>query len=97
MIFMASIETYKRGYHSTGRGHQTTIVCGFCGKIVPRYKCFILFRGFNLESAIVKEIGSRNIVSNRTKVYVCPACARGRGIVQKKNEEGLKVSKRRRK
>lgn len=91
---MAAIETYKRGYHSTGRGHQSTVTCGFCGKKVPRYKCFIVFRGFNMESMIVKEIGSKNIISTRTKVYVCPACARGRGIVQKKNEEGLKISKK---
>ncbi|OYT34117.1 MAG: hypothetical protein B6U87_02565 [Candidatus Aenigmarchaeota archaeon ex4484_52] len=91
---MASIETYKRGYHSTGRGHQSTIVCGFCGKVVPRYKCNIVFRGFNIDNTILKDIGSENVNQTKQKIYVCPSCARRRGIVQKKNENGLKITKK---
>lgn len=77
---------YKREHHQTrARGHQATVFCSFCGRKVPRHKCFISHRGFNItDTALRREIDLRNVSGSFLKQYACPACARHRGIVQKK-------------
>lgn len=76
---------YKRGWtHTKRRGSEASISCGFCGKIVPKYKTFPVFRGFRItDPGLRKDLsGKLSFMSN--KVYACPACARHRNIVQKK-------------
>jgi small subunit ribosomal protein S26e len=94
---MPEIVTYKRGYkHTGGRGHQGTTLCGFCGRIVPRHKTFTTYRGFRLNDPLLKrEIDPRNVSFGSQKIYVCPSCARHRGIVQKRDDTGFKVTKKR--
>ena len=77
---------YKRGWSSpAGRGHAPTVECGYCGRIVPRHKCFVVYRGFRItDPGLRREIDPRFAASNVHKMYVCPKCARFYGIVQKK-------------
>jgi len=75
---------YKRGYlHTKSKGHESTVNCGFCGRIVPRWKTFVVFRGFRVtDPSIRKQIDSRYTSSFSRKMYACPSCARHRGIVK---------------
>ncbi|OYT56320.1 MAG: hypothetical protein B6U68_03565 [Candidatus Aenigmarchaeota archaeon ex4484_14] len=75
---------YKRRYHHTkGRGSESYVTCAFCGKRVPRYKCFTTFRGFKItDPGIRRQVDRRNLSLMSRKMYVCPSCARHRGIVQ---------------
>jgi len=81
---------YKRGWGtSTGRGQQGTVVCGFCGRRVPRYKTFIVYQGFRItDPALRKELDQQNVSGSSNKVYACPSCARHRGIVQRRDSNG---------
>jgi ribosomal protein S26 len=75
---------YSRGYsHSKGRGHESTVNCGFCGKSVPRWKTFPVYRGFRISDPVLrKEIDRRRVSTFERKMYACPSCARFRGIVK---------------
>ncbi|MBI4021695.1 MAG: hypothetical protein HY369_05630 [Candidatus Aenigmarchaeota archaeon] len=78
---------YKRGWHHTKtRGKEGTVNCGYCGRMVPKYKTFPTVRGFGItDPGLRKELGFRrgyNLMQN--KVYACPACARHRNIVRRK-------------
>lgn len=74
---------YKRKYHHVGgRGSESTVVCGFCGCIVPRYKTMPTYRGFRITDPIIlKAMVDRHALMSATKVYACPKCARHRRIV----------------
>ena len=76
---------YKRGYHqSKAVGRQSMVSCAFCGKTVPRFKTFTVFRGFSLtDPAILKQVDRKYIHTFHRKMYACPSCARHRGIVKK--------------
>jgi small subunit ribosomal protein S26e len=78
-------DSYKRGWHHTvKRGRETMISCSFCGRQVPKYKTFVVFRGFKINDPLLrKEMGRRNMLST-TKMYACPSCARFHRIVRKK-------------
>jgi ribosomal protein S26 len=75
---------YKRGYsHSKERGQETKIPCSFCGKLVPRWKTFPVYRGFTINDPLInKDLDRRRISSFQRKMYACPGCARFRGIVK---------------
>jgi len=75
---------YKRGYHHTGhRGSESRVTCGFCGRLVPRFKTFVQFRGFRItDPGLRRELDRRQISTMGQKMYVCPSCARHRGIVK---------------
>lgn len=90
---------YKRGWQSSkSRGRQSSVSCGFCGRTVPRYKTFTTYRGFNITDPVLrKELENTQTSFSPEKVYACPACARHRSIVQKRDETGHKVIKKRRK
>lgn len=80
---------YKRGWHHTKtRGKESTVVCGFCGKRVPKYKTFPIVRGFRISDPLLRRqfgsFGRRGLSLLQTKVYACPACARHRNIVRRK-------------
>ena len=76
--------SYKRGgHHTKTRGKETTITCSFCGRKVPKYKTFPVYRGFSIsDPSLRKELGRRSVLST-TKFYACPACARHRKIIKK--------------
>ena len=84
--YAMSKKAYRRGWqHTKTRGRETTIPCGFCGRRVPRYKTFAVYRSFGLNDPLLrKELGGRNLSLSTTKIYACPACARHRKIVKKK-------------
>jgi ribosomal protein S26 len=75
---------YKRTYkHTAQRGREVRVKCGFCGKLVPRWKSFVVRKGFFVsDPLILKQIGRRAIHATKTIVRACPSCARFRGIVQ---------------
>ncbi len=74
---------YKRTYeHTKSRGHEKMVRCAFCGKLVPRYKAIVIKRGFKLDKAILQSVDKRFVSQFERKMYVCPSCARFRGIVQ---------------
>ncbi len=75
---------YKRGYkHTKSKGQESHVICGFCGRSVPRWKTFTSYRGFKLNDPVLrKQIDRRFVSSFMRKMYVCPACARHRGIVK---------------
>ncbi len=85
---MPSIQAYKRGWkHGRERGREASVTCGFCGRMVPRYKTFSVVRGFRITDPLLREelnMKGRafNLTSN--KMYACPACARHRHIVRRK-------------
>lgn len=75
---------YRRGYrHTKSKGRESTVVCGYCGKLVPRWKTFTTYKSFRInDPALRKQIDMRRVSSFERKIYACPACARHRGIVQ---------------
>ena len=78
---------YKRGWHHTkGRGKESTVSCGFCGRRVPKYKTFPVMKGFRISDPLLrKEFGAmRGLSLLQSKTYACPACARHRNIVREK-------------
>lgn len=78
---------YKRGQSQTGsRGHRTSVFCSFCGRMVARQKTFVQYHGFRITDPVLrKEIGRFQVSAMSEKRYVCPACARHRGIVQRRD------------
>lgn len=84
---MGSRHFYKRGWHHTKtRGHEHAISCGFCGRIVPKYKTFTIVKGFGItDPELKRELGiRRSPMLQMNKVRACPGCARFHGIVRKK-------------
>jgi len=75
---------YRRGYHHTkSKGHESMVTCDFCGRRVPRWKTFASYRGFRISDPVLrKQIDPRQMSMFQRKSYVCPACARFRGIVK---------------
>ena len=73
---------YKRRYdHTKSRGNESSVNCEFCGKKVPRFKAFPIERSFRLPKDIMQAVDKRFMSSFSRKAYVCPSCARFRGIV----------------
>jgi len=76
-------ESYKRGWHHTvKRGKETTITCSFCGRQVPKYKTFVVYKGFKINDPLLKT-SKRGLLSS-VKMHACPSCARFHRIVRKK-------------
>lgn len=76
---------YKRTYkHRTARGKEYRIPCGFCKRLVPRYKTFVITKTLQIarDPSLRRQIDRRFVSTMRRKIRVCPACARFRGIVQ---------------
>lgn len=82
-------KSYTRGWHHTKtRGKESTVMCTYCGRKVPKYKTFPVVKGFRINDPMLKrEFGSmarRGLSLLQTKSHACPACARHRKIVRKK-------------
>jgi len=79
-----STAPYKRKYaHTKSRGRETTVTCGVCGREVPRYKTFIVRRGFRISDPVVlQQVDRRMIHMMGSTMRLCPACARFRGVSQ---------------
>ena len=75
---------YKREYHHTSsRGRERTIICDGCKRDVPRYKTFVVRRGFRInDPVLMQQIDRRFVNMMSTKLAYCPSCARFRGISQ---------------
>ena len=86
---------YRRIYdHSRSTGKESTVNCGFCGKIVPRWKTFVHYRGFRISDPVLrKQIDPNRISTYQTKMYVCPSCARYRGIIKIGRSRKSRVSR----
>lgn len=89
---------YRREHKQTkGRGRQPTVNCGFCGRITPRHKTFVTYRGFRITDPLLRrEIRRQGVSLQSEKIYACVACARHRKIVQKKDKTGRKIIVKRR-
>ena len=85
---MSKKSFYKRGWqHTKGRGKESVITCGFCGRKVPKYKTFSVARAFRITDPLLKRelgYGKRTSSLLQSKMYACPACARHRNIVRRK-------------
>jgi ribosomal protein S26 len=79
-----STAPYKRTYkHTKSRGREATITCGVCGRAVPRYKTFILTKGFRVtDSSILQQVDRRFVHMFARRIRVCPSCARFQRVVQ---------------
>ncbi len=79
-----STAPYKRTYaHTKTRGREATVKCEYCGRDVPRYKTFVITKGFRItDPLILQQIDRRMIHFSTRKIRVCPSCARFRGIAQ---------------
>lgn len=75
---------YSRKYkHTGGKGKESSVTCGYCGRSVPRWKTFTTFRGFRITDPVIrKSIDKRQMSFFQTKMYACPSCARHRGIIK---------------
>ena len=86
---MPEIQGYKRGWsHTKRRGKETSVTCSFCGKRVPKYKTFSVFRDMRINDPMLRNnmgpAARRGFSLLHTKMMACPACARHRNIVRKK-------------
>lgn len=85
---MSRKHPYKRGWsHTKTRGRENTVRCGFCGKLVPRYKTFPIVKGIRVNDPLLRGVpgwGRRGLTMMQSKIYACPACARHRSIVRKR-------------
>jgi len=79
-----STAPYKRKYaHTKSRGREGTVTCGICGREVPRYKTFIMRKGFRItDPLILQQVDRRYIHMTQQIMRLCPSCARFRGIAQ---------------
>ena len=81
-------KNYTRGWsHTKSRGKEGTIPCGFCGRMVPKYKTFAVARAFRITDPMLRrELGYGRSAPSilQSKIHACPACARHRGIVRRK-------------
>lgn len=80
-----STAPYTRSYaHSRKRGKEGVVRCGFCGRIVPRWKAFVKFRpGFRINDPVLqKQVPRYRVHTFGQKMYVCPSCARFRKVVK---------------
>ncbi len=74
---------YKRIYkHSRDKGKETYVTCGYCGKMVPKWKTIPVYKKFNIADPTLKKNFSAIVSTYARKIYVCPSCARFRGIVR---------------
>ena len=75
---------YRRGYtHTKSKGKESNVTCGFCGRSVPRWKTIVKHRSFGITDPVLrKQIDPRYVSAFDRKMYVCPSCARHRGIIQ---------------
>lgn len=75
---------YRRVHkHGKGRGNEATVICGMCGKKVPKYKTFAKHKGFFLDDpSLQKEISRKDVMTPVKKMYVCLSCARRKRISQ---------------
>jgi len=76
---------YKRTYkHTSQRGREARVICDQCGEKVPRWKTFVVYRGFRItDPTLRKQIDKRALHFTRKKLRVCPKCARFYGIVSR--------------
>lgn len=75
---------YRRGYsHTKSKGQEAAVTCSYCGRRVPRWKTFVQYRGFRISDPVLrKQVDPRRVSGMQSKMYVCPSCARFRGIVE---------------
>jgi len=73
--------TWKHG--KSARGKDTYIICSYCKKAFPRSKAFSKVVGFKIsDPSLRREINPKQIMFSPQKIYICPSCARFRGIVE---------------
>jgi small subunit ribosomal protein S26e len=79
-----STAPYKRAYaHTRTRGKEGLVRCGYCGRLVPRYKTLIKYRGFRInDPTLLKQVPRYQMHMFSQKMYVCPSCARFRRVIQ---------------
>jgi ribosomal protein S26 len=75
---------YTRKYaHTKSRGKETTVTCGICGRRVPRYKTFVVRKGFRItDPAILQQVDRKFIHTTSQLMRLCPACARFQHVAQ---------------
>jgi small subunit ribosomal protein S26e len=79
-----STAPYRRKYsHTKSRGREGTVVCGICGRQVPRYKTFVIRKGLRItDPLILQQTDKRFIHMMSRTMRLCPSCARFHGISQ---------------
>lgn len=73
-----------------------TVNCYYCGRLVRLDKAVVIYVSPKLKPDVPNEQSPVLIMSSPMKIYICPACARYRGIskkelrIKEKGEEILK-------
>ena len=80
-----STAPYKRTYkHTSQRGKELRIRCAICGELVPKWKTFVVRRGFRItDPTILKQVDKRLVHTLGEKIRVCPKCARFYHVVKR--------------
>ena len=75
---------YKRTYkHTKRRGREYLVHCDLCGRLVPKYKTFVIRRRFVInDPVILKNVDKRFLSLGSNVMRVCPKCARFLGVAQ---------------
>ena len=80
-----STAPFKRTYeHTHARGREKTIICGVCGRLVPKYKTFVMKKGFVINDPVLEQSVDKSYIEifPKRKVRLCPSCARFQGVAQ---------------
>ncbi|MEM5793600.1 MAG: hypothetical protein QXY45_04590 [Candidatus Aenigmatarchaeota archaeon] len=85
---------YKRTYkHTSTRGNEQKIRCDQCGRLVPRWKTFVVKRGFRItDQTILQQVDKKMLSLLTRKERVCPKCARFYHVVKAGKSERKKYS-----
>ena len=85
---------YKRTYkHTSTRGNEQKIRCAQCGKLVPRWKTFVVRRGMRInDPTILKQVDKKMVHLLTRKERVCPKCARFYHVVERGKSKRKKYS-----
>ncbi|AAR38898.1 NEQ043 [Nanoarchaeum equitans Kin4-M] len=62
-----------------------TVRCYYCGRILPKEKAYVIYTKPN----VAGELSENEVIavfSQKRKIYVCPSCARHRGIKDHRKE-----------
>jgi len=69
---------YKRVYkHRAPRGKERNVICEYCKRLVPRFKAIPLYKRTIFSDPLLKDV---KVLGMKRKIYICPACARFRGL-----------------
>lgn len=74
-----------------------TVHCYYCGRLVRKDKAVVIYVTPKLKPDVSQDQSPSIIMASPMKIYICPACARYRGISRKElklKEKGTEILKK---